>query len=261
MEGNQGVRRSFICHIGAITQEYSPVHYTRCQLRDCQQVLQLEAFRGSQDANQQQFHAEQVCRKQVTAGLLSLASLEGYRKPQKWIPFWIVGAGARTSPPTCICRLNPGGQSIRSSSEFLIWSRSCHCSKPQIGLSWLQSSFLDTEQAGWVLVGVFLCCWWLMIFSERGATPAFSTRSHFVAVVVVILRQPTDLHPLGNAACFPTPAAFWVSSCQFCSIGFCLTPSHHWALSCVRLSNIACCFWEFLHGFSSSWDFFVCVCA
>ena len=41
--------------------EYSPVYYTRYQCRDCQQVLKLKAFSRSQDANQQSFHAEQVC--------------------------------------------------------------------------------------------------------------------------------------------------------------------------------------------------------
>lgn len=48
---------------GALFVEDSAVPYTGCQLRDYQQMLQLEAFRASQDANQEQFLAEQVCRK------------------------------------------------------------------------------------------------------------------------------------------------------------------------------------------------------
>jgi hypothetical protein len=48
---------------GALFVEDSALPYTGCQLRDYQQMLQLEAFRASQDANQEQFLAEQVCRK------------------------------------------------------------------------------------------------------------------------------------------------------------------------------------------------------
>lgn len=43
--------------------EDSAVPYTRYQLRDCQQVFQLDAFRASQDANQERFLAEQACRE------------------------------------------------------------------------------------------------------------------------------------------------------------------------------------------------------